>query len=84
MSRGGQRQVTIFAYLNSVDPKNGGQTIFPNIGLNVTAVKNKAAFWFDVDTNGNDDPRTLHAAALVINDVKFGLNIWIRQKEFIL
>ncbi len=56
--------------------------MFPLLGLNISAVKNRAVFWYNVDVNGIGDPRTLHAGAPVLQGVKYGLNIWIDESQF--
>lgn len=38
--------MTLFGYLNSVDPNHGGQTDFRYLNLSVPAVKNNAVFWY--------------------------------------
>jgi prolyl 4-hydroxylase len=83
LSRGGQRLVTIFVYLNTVAPEHGGQTYFPEIDLQFQPKKNHAAFWWNVNVNGTIEPRTLHSAEPVDNVAeKYGLNIWIREGPF--
>ena len=82
LSRGGQRMVTLFVYLNTVPERNGGATVFPVLNVTIPAVKNTAAFWYDMTPDGKEDARTLHGGAAVSDFEKFGLNIWIRQGEF--
>lgn len=82
--RGGQRVVTIFAYLNTLDlAKHGGGTQFPVINVTVPAVRGDAAFWYDTNEDGAEEPLTSHGGMAVRGDAeKFGLNIWIREGEF--
>lgn len=70
---GGPRIITIFAYLNTVDPSQGGATHFPFLNISVPAVKNSAAFWFNEAANGQLDERTIHEGQPVHGTVKWGL-----------
>ena len=80
---GGQRLLTFFVYLNTVDPRYGGTTAFPELGLEVPAVKGTATFWYNMDSQGNDDPRTLHGGSEVKGDVfKYGLNMWVHEHAY--
>lgn len=83
MRRGRQRIVTIFGYLNTIDPSQGGGTYFPELNLTVNAVKNSAAMWYDVDVNDREDVRTLHGGVAVKNAVKWGLKYVSRFNAFI-
>ncbi|KAI3654329.1 hypothetical protein MP228_001048 [Amoeboaphelidium protococcarum] len=84
LTRGGQREITIFAYLNTVDmEKHGGATSFPEIDVDVPARLGDAAFWYNTDADQKEDPLTKHGGSPIIGDgEKFGLNIWIRQGSF--
>jgi prolyl 4-hydroxylase len=84
LKRGGQRVLTIFVYLNDVAEKDGGQTFFPELNMGIQPVKNKASLWYNMDENGNDEPRTLHAGQPVADGAeKWGLNVWFREGEFV-
>ena len=82
LKRGGQRIATFFVYLNTLKEDQGGATTFPTLNLNVKPVQGSAAFWYDVQVDGTDDPRTLHGGAPVHYGEKYGLNIWVREGEF--
>jgi prolyl 4-hydroxylase len=84
LSQCGQRETTLFVYLNTVPESQGGHTSFPELSLKVPATKNDAAYWYNVQVNGEDDLRVLHGGDPVYgsDDVeKWGLNIWIREKK---
>lgn len=76
----GQRVATILAYLQ--EPDGGGDTVFPRLGIRVPPKKGTAVLWFDMDGNGNVDPRTEHGGAEVSSGVKIAMNIWIRTKLY--
>ena len=75
-SNGGQRIVTVLIYLNDV--VQGGQTSFPQLGLNMQPKQGRALVFFPATVDGHLDPRALHAALPAI-DTKYVSQIWIRQ-----
>jgi len=79
--RGGQRHYTFFVYLNDV--QGGGYTHFPKVPLRVSPTKGKAAFWSNLQPDGTVDYSTYHAGEPPHSEVKYGLNIWIRQQPFV-
>ena len=78
LARGGQRVATLIAYLNT--PLRGGSTIFPDVSMEVTAVKGNAVF-FSYD---RPHPRTLtlHGGSPVIDGEKWVATKWMREREF--
>ena len=84
LSRGGQREITFFTYLNNVPDDMGGETVFPNLGFEVLPKKNDAVFWYNTDHDGREDPKTYHSGAPIKGQwEKWGLNIWIRHGIFL-
>lgn len=81
---GGNRIGTFFVYLNSLEPGEGGETEFPEIGVKAKPSKGTAVFWWDTDSKGDVIPSTLHRGNPVLgkNKTKYGLNIWIREGSF--
>ena len=63
-------------YLNDV--VQGGQTSFPQLGLNMQPKQGRALVFFPSTVDGHLDPRALHAALPAI-DTKYVSQIWIRQ-----
>jgi prolyl 4-hydroxylase len=63
------------------DTDNGGHTDFPKLGLKIRPKKGMAALWYDT-INGKEDFRTFHAGLPPQTSIKFGLNIWVREKPF--
>ena len=76
LADGGQRIGTFFVYLNDV--RGGGETSFPELGLEFKPKKGSAVFWWNVDDKIEPIPETLHQGKPVTSGIKFGLNIWIR------
>ena len=84
LKRGGQRLVTLFVYLNDLDPKEtSGHTDFPKLDLKIAPRKGTAAFWLNVKPDGTEDLRMLHAGTPPQLSVKYGMNIWARQLPFV-
>ncbi|HEU4460312.1 MAG TPA: 2OG-Fe(II) oxygenase [Methylibium sp.] len=78
LRRGGQRVATIVTYLNT--PEAGGGTTFPDVDLEIAAVKGNAVF-FSYD---RPDPatRSLHGGAPVVAGEKWVATKWLRSGRF--
>ena len=77
MYGGGQRDVTILIYLDS--PEEGGETVFPELGLQVAPIPRAALIWRNVRSDGSVDPLMLHGGAPVQRGVKYAVNLWFRR-----
>ncbi len=78
----GPRMLTFFLYLSDVD--EGGETVFPALGIAVQPKRGRALLWPSV-TNANvliNDGRTIHEARPVIRGRKFAANTWIHAFDF--
>uniref|UniRef100_A0A6P4EA57 procollagen-proline 4-dioxygenase n=1 Tax=Drosophila rhopaloa TaxID=1041015 RepID=A0A6P4EA57_DRORH len=73
----GDRIATVLFYLTDVE--QGGATIFRNAGYSIYPRAGTAIFWFNLNTDGNGDPRTQHAACPVIVGSKWVMTEWIRE-----
>ena len=78
LARGGQRVGTLVTYLNT--PQRGGATVFPDVMLEVAAVKGNAVF-FSYD-RPHPVTRTLHGGSPVIEGEKWVATKWLREREF--
>lgn len=79
----GQRHITLFVYLNDLLAREtGGTTYFPKLDLKVPPIKGSAVMWRNVRPEGTEDDRTLHGGEAPIISIKYGLNIWVREKPF--
>ena len=56
-------------------------TLFKKINKTFKAKKGQAIFWYNV-RNGKEDPLTLHSGTEIKKGTKYGLNIWVRNKEY--
>ena len=78
LKRGGQRVGTLVMYLNT--PEAGGATVFPDVLLEVAAVKGNAVF-FSYD-RPHAITRTLHGGAPVLAGQKWVATKWLREGVF--
>ena len=79
---GGQRMITVIAYLNDVE--EGGETGFPELGINVPPKKGDALVFHntlqeDAAAYPRINPRSLHGGMPVINGEKWMVNLWFRE-----
>lgn len=79
MVDGGQRIVTLLAYLNRVDA--GGETRFPAIDLTVPPRMGEGLLFFNVRPDGSLDQNTRHAGLPVERGEKWVSTCWIRERE---
>jgi prolyl 4-hydroxylase len=77
---GGQRVATVLLYLNDVE--GGGGTRFAKGGIEVTAKRGQALFWWDCHANGTVDPNSWHAGLPVEKGIKYAATKWIRERAF--
>lgn len=76
--RGGQRVASLVVYLNT--PACGGSTVFPDIPIEVRAVRGNAVFFAYGTPSASS--RTLHGGAPVIEGEKWVAVKWFRQGHF--
>ncbi|HZC37417.1 MAG TPA: 2OG-Fe(II) oxygenase [Sphingomicrobium sp.] len=76
LARFGQRVATFLIYLN--DNYGGGETSFPEIGLDYRANAGDALFFASVTRDGRPDPTTLHAGLPPTSGEKWVFSQWIR------
>ena len=68
------RMATLLFYLNNV--KAGGATVFPYLGISVSAVAGSALFWHNLDPAGTGYKQTMHAGCPVLLGYKEVANLW--------
>ena len=54
------------------DVVNGGATVFPRLNVRLTPRKNSAAFWYNLQRNGEGIEDTIHGACPVLMGEKWG------------
>ena len=81
VEKNGQRLVTFFVYLNNVEDGVGGATYFKKINKTFKASKGQAIFWYNM-IDGKVDTQTLHSGTEIKKGTKYGMNIWVRNKEY--
>ncbi len=83
VQRGGQRITTLFVYLNNLDRDDpGGCTAFPKLNLRIRPERGMALLFSNLLSDGTPDTRMLHAGEPPTRSVKYGLNVWFRQRAF--
>lgn len=75
---GGQRTVTVLAYLNDV-PRGGG-TAFPRLDITLAPVRRAVVVLRNCGADGTPDPRTLHAGLPVESGEKWLATLWLRER----
>jgi prolyl 4-hydroxylase len=78
LQRGGQRVASLVCYLNT--PVAGGSTVFPDVALDVAAVKGNAVF-FSYD-KAHPTTKSLHGGSPVIDGEKWVATKWVRERRF--
>ena len=79
MEDGGQRVASAVTYLSV--PAEGGGTSFPELDIAVPPALG-ATLWFrNCDTDGNPDPRSLHAGDTVTQGEKWVVTKWFREES---
>lgn len=87
----GPRVATFFMYLN--DMPEGGNTTFPQLGLEVQPVKGRAVLWWNFDIRKiaagakleelREDLRVEHVAKPAVGGTKWGVNKWLHSGDFV-
>ncbi|MGL4603227.1 MAG: 2OG-Fe(II) oxygenase [Iodobacter sp.] len=80
LKTGGQRVSTLVMYLNDVE--EGGETVFPELGLAVAPKKGSAVYFEYCNSEGQVDPKTLHGGNPVLKGEKWIATKWMRQRRY--
>lgn len=75
-----QRQWTALVYLN--DQYEGGETVFPEIGLTVGARRGDCLVFENASNLGEPNPKARHAGLPVTDGTKWLASRWIRQRPY--
>lgn len=73
----GERVITLLLYLQT--PAEGGDTVFPDLGIRIPAVAGRLVTWNNLDGDGAVDPAVRHAAQPVRRGAKTVLTTWSRE-----
>ena len=79
IKEGGNRCVTMIAYLNDV--RDGGGTVFPVLGLAIQAVQGRVLMFGNLDENKVPHPASLHMGLPPENGDKWIITFWFREKD---
>jgi prolyl 4-hydroxylase len=77
LAQGGQRIASLIIYLNEVE--EGGETIFPDLGLSVVPKPGFAVYFAYCNSQQQVDPLTLHGGAPVRRGEKWIATKWLRE-----
>ena len=80
VKRSGQRTRTLLVSLN--DGFDGGETVFPKLGLRYAGKTGDALVFHNTDEDEKPYPDTLHAGAPVSAGEKWLLTLWVRARPF--
>jgi len=72
---GGERLATFMMFLSS--PGQGGNTIFPQLGISVKPLVGSALMWINIRSNGLFDTRVFHMGCPVLQGNKWIANKWV-------
>jgi prolyl 4-hydroxylase len=72
---------TLIAYLNDVE--QGGETVFPKLGLAVIPQRGNAVYFEYCNSRGQVDHATLHGGNPVISGEKWLATKWMRERRFV-
>jgi len=75
----GQRVITFLIYLNQ--DYTGGETVFPELGINHKGKTGEGMFFSNALPDGSSDTRTLHAGAPTTQGEKWIVSQFIRNRE---
>jgi len=81
IARSGQRLSTLIVYLNDV--LEGGETVFPEIGLSVVPRRGDALYFEYTNSRLQVDTKTAHGGAPVSKGEKWIVTKWMRTRRFV-
>jgi prolyl 4-hydroxylase len=68
-------------YLNDV--RSGGETYFPEIGVEVAPREGNGLYFEYTNARGELDARSAHGAAPVVEGEKWVVTKWVRERRFV-
>ena len=71
----------MIVYLSDVE--EGGETLFPNIGLKIRPQKGSALLFWNRTPDGVLDPLVLHSSVPVVRGRKWSITRWIRERSMV-
>lgn len=81
IARSGQRVSTLIVYLNDV--LEGGETVFPELGLSVVPRRGDALYFEYTNSRMQTDLKSAHAGAPVGKGEKWVVTKWMRARRFV-
>jgi len=72
--------MTVFVYLNDLPDNDGGETQFPELGIQIVPRRGCAVMWSNVLEPGVADQRMVHAGLPPQTAIKYGVNCFFHEK----
>ena len=78
----GPRILTALLYLSDVE--EGGETVFPKLGIDISPKRGRLVIWPGVENTNNNriDFRTMHGANSVVKGIKYVANFWVHLYDY--
>ncbi|EAN31156.2 2OG-Fe(II) oxygenase superfamily protein [Theileria parva strain Muguga] len=73
---GSFRSHTLLLYLNDVE---GGETVFPELGIGISPIANSGVLWRNVTDSGEMDERLIHAGTTPTSGTKYVINCFFNK-----
>mmetsp|Transcript_12268 Transcript_12268/g.27845 ORF Transcript_12268/g.27845 Transcript_12268/m.27845 type:complete len:490 (-) Transcript_12268:60-1529(-) len=77
---GRHRPKTVFIYLNDLPDDDGGETLFPRLGLTFVPRKGTAVMWPNTTSFEKEDYRVVHQGLPPKTAIKYGVNCFFNDK----
>jgi len=77
---GANRPRTVFIYLNDLPEGAGGETFFPNLGVEFIPRRGAAVTWKNIDQDGNEDDKAIHAGMPPREGTKYAVNCFFHKE----
>lgn len=75
------RPKTVFVYLNDLPADDGGETLFPKLGIKVVPRRGCAVIWNNIVGPQQEDRRLVHQGLPPKSAMKYGVNCFFNDKS---
>lgn len=74
------RPKTVFLYLNDLPADDGGETLFPKLGIKIVPKRGCAVIWSNILGPQQEDRRLVHQGLPPKSGIKYGVNCFFNDK----